>query len=461
MKLTAPKNNNYAAVVVRVNTIVELEGLDNLVGVPVLGHQALTQRDGTKVGDLKVVFTAETQLSEDYCAINNLYRDETLNKDPTEKGYLEKNRRVRALKLRGHVSNALLMPLDSLAFAFPDGRGWDVPPTFKEGDTFDTIEGHEICRKYEIPVRRSGSHGKAKIEKAFKRVDRKLFPEHLETDAYWRSKKHLKPGRQVIITQKLHGTSLRVGNVPCAREKGVFERLFNKLFKTPDYNYDVVFGSRKVIKDVNNPNQQHFYDNDIWTEYGKTIASVIPEGYIAYGELIGWAKGSDGEAIPIQRNYTYNLPKGQAELYVYRVAIVNSQGTLADLSWDGVKEFCAERGLKWVPELLRLEVLQRHPDDNDWDDDAPYDDIDDFLDRVMDSRFAEGMANAWDDFGWAEDPVPLSDPKTVDEGVCFRQDGVVPLILKAKSAVFLEHETKLLDKGVVDIESAEIPPSPE
>jgi hypothetical protein len=470
VKLDPPVNNNYAAVIVRVPAMVDLPKLDFLAGVPVLGHQALTQRDGTQVGDLKVVLTAETQLSEDYCAINNLYRDETLNKDPAEKGYLEKNRRIRALKLRGHVSNALLMPLSSLVYT-----GIDVTQ-LKEGDTFDHLNGHDICQKYEIPVRRSGSHAKPKIEKAFKRVDKKIFPEHLETDQYWRSKHLLKPGREVVVTQKLHGTSLRVGNVPCAREKGFIERLFNRFFETPDYRYDVVFGSRKVIKDVNNPNQDHFYDYDLWSYYGTTIASVIPEGYIIYGELIGWtpppSSGHNQEFIdnvpeakrvevlgssPIQKNYTYHLPPGKCELYVYRVATINAQGTLADLSWDGVKDFCTARGLKWCPELVRLPIYTRTSNDIDWDDESPYDAINDLLDRIMDSRYAEGMANAWDDFSWTEAPVPLSDKKTVDEGVCLRQDGVVPLILKAKSAVFLEHETKLLDRGEVDMESAETP----
>lgn len=453
MKLNPPKNNNYAAVIVKVNTLVDLEGLDNLVGAPILGHQALTQRTGTQVGDLKVVFTAETQLSHDFCAINNLYRDETLNKDPAEKGYLEKNRRVRALKLRGHVSNALLMPLQSLSYT-----GVNLSD-LNEGDTFDHLNGHDICCKYEIPVRRSGSHAKPKIEKAFKRVDRKLFPEHLETDAYWRNKKDLKPGREVVITQKVHGTSLRVGRVPCAREKGFVERLFNRFFKTLDFEYDVVFGSRKVIKDVNNPNQQHFYDNDIWTEYGKTIADVIPEGFIVYGELIGWTKNSDGEDIPIQKNYTYHCRPGECELYVYRVAVVNAQGTLADLSWDGVKEFCTERGLNWCPELIRVPIDR--PEDleaDEVDEESPFDTLDEVLDDLMDTRFAEFPKDHWDYWGWwNEQPLPLSDKKTVDEGVCLRQEGVVPVILKCKSPVFLEHETKLLDKGVVDIESAETP----
>lgn len=251
MKLAPPANINYSATVVRIPAIVELEKLDFLVGVPVLGHQALTTKEGAAVGDLRIAFTAETALSDEYAKFNNLYRDPELNSLPGEKGYLEKNRRIRALKLKGHRSDALLMPLDSVQYCCD-------PRALQEGDTFDVIDGQEICRKYEIPVKPQ-TRGATKVEKAFKRVDKKIFPEHLETDAYWRSKHILKPGREVIITQKLHGTSLRVGRVPCLRQKGRIERFLNRWFPTADHTYDVVFGSRKVIKDVNNPNQDHYY----------------------------------------------------------------------------------------------------------------------------------------------------------------------------------------------------------
>jgi hypothetical protein len=427
LKLDAPKNNNYAAVVVAVHTIVDLEGLDNLVAVPAVGHQALTTR-GIQAGELRVAFTAETQLSEDFCYHNSLYRDETLNADPEEKGYLEKNRRVRALKLRGHTSNALLMPVQSLAYTgFPVG-------SFTEGDTFDTLNGHEVCRKYEIPVRHHQQ--KSKIEKAFKRVDHKLFPEHLETDQYWRNKHLLKAGREVVITQKLHGTSWRGGNVPVRRRLRWYER-FAKLLglQIPEYEYDVVFGSRKVIKDPNNPNQQHYYKSDLWTEYGDKIAELIPEGFILYGELVGWVPGSDG--VPMQKGYTYHLGEGEAELYIYRVSHINTQGHLSDLSWDGVKEFCRARGLKWVPELDRFPAWE-HMDTQ----------VEQYLDtRYYDHHqdFPQGL--------FREQPLELSDPKSVDEGICIRQEGLVPLVLKAKSPEFLRHETRLLDKGEADLES--------
>lgn len=217
MKLDKPANVNYAATVIRVPAVIELEGLDNLVSIPVLGHRALTQR-GKQVGDLVIAFTAETQLSEAYASKNNLYRDVERNSED-EKGYLEANARIRALKLRGHRSDALLMPLSSVEFT---GADW---LQFEEGDTFDALNGVEICRKYEVPRKHVQGAPKTKVDKAFRRVDAKLFPAHLETDQYHRCKHLLAPGREVVVTQKLHGSSIRVGRVPVLRKLSLMERL--------------------------------------------------------------------------------------------------------------------------------------------------------------------------------------------------------------------------------------------
>lgn len=216
--LGTPISKNYCAQVIRVPRVVTLPGLDNLVGIPVLGHQALTSL-GKSEGDLALALTAETQLSDEYAAFNNLYRSAELNREKTEKGYLEANRRIRAIKLRGHRSDALLMPLSSVEFAI--GSDW---LKLEEGDVFDTLNGHEICKKYEIPIKKNPRSATSKIVKAFKRVDKKLFPAHLETDQYHRCMHLLKPDQDVVITQKLHGTSLRVGRVPVLRQLPRFER---------------------------------------------------------------------------------------------------------------------------------------------------------------------------------------------------------------------------------------------
>lgn len=420
-------SKNYAAVIVRVPESYDVQGLDNLVGRSVFGSQILSQREGgLQTGDLAVYFPAESALSQEYASTNNLYRKAELNADEGKVGYLEETGRVKAIRLRKVPSNALLMPLSSLAYL------GDVE--FREGDTFNAVDGRVVCKKYKITPPPQ-SHSDKKVAKAFKRVSTKVFPEHLDSENFWRNVYRLDPNREVIVTQKLHGTSGRWGRVPVLRVKGRVERFINWLgFDTPSHAHEFVSGSRKVIKDPQNSRQDHFYKYDLWTEFGASIAHLIPDGFIVYGELIGWT--SDG--TPIQKGYTYDVPVKEQRLYVYRVARVDVNGVLTDLSWDGVKVFCRERGLRWVPEIGRL--LYR--------DDPNADSLVDMVDDYMNLRYSELLSS-----GSVDRMVPLSDPKTVDEGVCVRQDAIVPTILKAKASSFLEHETKLLDKGEADLES--------
>lgn len=413
MKFEEPENNNYVATVVKIDKIIKLEGCDNVVGAPIFGFQSIVGKN-TQVGDIGLVFTAETQLSEEFVRHNNLYRHSELNADHDQTGYLEDNRRVKAMKFRGHTSNALFMPLSSLAFT-----GIDVNE-LKVGDIFDKINSHEVCKKYlrKIPVSRLE---KNKV-KVFRRVDEKFLPEHYDSEQYDRNKHVIKGNKQIIVTQKLHGTSIRIGNTIVKRQLNLRDRMAKKLgVNVLEQEFAHVYGSRKAIKDPNNPAQNHFYESDIWTEEGKKLDDLVPDNFILYGELIGWT--SNG--APIQKNYTYRVPHGTSDLYIYRVAMVSNQGILVDLSWEQVKEFCNDRALKYVPELWV--GMHRYFNAEEW----------------KDRRFADdGIKNA----------VPLDDNSPCDEGVCIRVDGLAPYILKAKSPRFFEHESKMLDEEAVDIE---------
>jgi hypothetical protein len=92
-------------------------------------------------------------------------------------------------------------------------------------------------------------------------------------------------------------------------------------------------------------------------------------------------------------------------------------------------EFCDSLELNHVPEI--------------WEGYHVEFDVDDYLDIRL--------GDTWCRPGWKLDrAVPTEG--TVDEGVCIRREGLTPLVLKAKSPIFLQHETKLLDKEVEDIE---------
>src|SRR5689334_22227169 len=109
MKFQAPANTNYAATVVTIKNIIPLENCDNIVATSLFGFQAITSKD-TTVGTTGIVFPAECQLSDEFCKQNNLYRHGEFNVDHGKAGYLEDNRRVRAIKFRGHRSDCLFMP---------------------------------------------------------------------------------------------------------------------------------------------------------------------------------------------------------------------------------------------------------------------------------------------------------------------------------------------------------------
>ncbi len=414
MKFQKPENQNYCATVVRIKNIIPLLNCDNVVATTIFGFQAIVGK-GTEIGTLGIVFPAETQLSEEYCKENNLFRHEEYNKDPQQKGYIEDNRRVKAIKFRGHASNALFMPLESLKFALKDIK------SLEEGIEFDKIDDKEICKKYMVPVK--ASRGNAGQPPRPKRVDERHFPMHYDTDNYFKNDRNIKPDQQVVITQKLHGTSIRVANTIVNRKLSIRDRIARFFgVQVQATEFDSIFGSRKVLKDPNNPDQKHYYDVDIWTLEGKKLEGSIPEGFMVFGELVGWTM----DEKPIQTGYVYGLPKGLCELYVYRVAFVNEQGLVTDLSWDQVREFCSQRNLKVVPELLRCEHKDFDPQ------------------VFMDKNFKESVhASA----------LPVS-PGMVDEGVCIRIDGLVPKIYKAKAPKFYEYETKLLDAGEVDLETA-------
>jgi hypothetical protein len=421
------ENSNYAATIVRIGATIGLEGCDNVVGFPIFGYQAVVSKN-TKIGDLMVLFTAETQLSEEYCRVNNLFRKKELNADQTVAGYIEENRRIKALKFRGHKSSALVMPLSSLSYILGDDS-----KDLKEGVSFQKIDGVEVCKKYNLRQRGEGIRGNnvRGKNKRFERVEPKLFPEHLDSDNFFKNAHKYKSNDFVVVTQKLHGTSGRFGNILVKRNKSLFEKALNFVgIKTQDTEYDYIAGSRRVIKDPNGDQEQkHYFDSDIWTQKLNEIKTNIPKNTIIYGEIIGWA----GDNSLIQKNYSYQMPQGSSELYIYRMVNVNPDGYCVDYSWQQIKEFCKSTGLKNCPELWS----GRFEDFN----------AQDFLDK----KYFKEMQK--DHFMYNEHPVPLDDNSPCDEGACVRVEQLQPYITKAKSPMFLEHETKLLDSGVEDLES--------
>jgi len=427
MKLEIKDSANYAAQVVKVPELFKLPNSDRLYGAGIFGNTIVVDSSWlSREGTLAVFFPAEAQLAEWFTSQANLFRHNEKNADQTQAGYLEDNRRIRAIRLRGTVSAGLLLPLDVLG----KGNG------FAEGDTFDTIDGVEYSRKYRLKEPQAArSREDKKLAKAFKRVDAKLFPVHVETDQYLRNEHLLSDDDVLIVTQKLHGTSWRGANTIVKRKPTWRDWWAKKVLRVPvqETYYDLLAGSRQVIKDPKSETQEHFYGYDLWTRKLSKVASQIPENIIVYGEIVGYTDGG----AEIQKGHTYGEVEGNNTLYVYRVAIITNSGDLYDLAWDQVVNFCNTHGFKHVPELWR--GLKK-----DFD-------LDSFVEKDFRKEF-----NA--SFQYTDVPVPLSGKGTgADEGIAIRVDrgGQVPLLFKYKNPSHYAYETEVLDSGEVDMESEE------
>lgn len=415
-------NENYCATIIRIHQLIDLDDLDNLKGVSQYGFQALVNKDYS-IDDLYVLFTAECQLDETYCKENNLFDKPELNKDPNKKGYINSKRRVRTVKLRGHISSALLMPISSLSYLC------DVTK-LKEGDMFNIIDNVELCKKYVIKHSNTESKKKASTSKLKYRAlsNTKSFPEHFDTMHWLRNEHKIDDDQEIIVTAKLHGSSFRACHQQVMEYKSWAIPFLTRLYKAGYGNWKiikfiakflrknvwrVIAGSRRVVK-MEGYSNTHYYDSDIWNQKLSEIGHLIPKNWVIYGELIGWAGDK-----PIQKGYTYDVPNGKCHLYVYRISIVNEDGISVDLSQDQMAKWCLENGLKTCPELWRG---PKHA--------FKYE-------QFMDTNYVkDGFTQA----------VPLSKDSPCDEGVVIRiEGGLTPEHFKCKAPLFLGHETKVLD----------------
>jgi len=451
-------------IVAKLKNLEPIEGADMIQQGKIFGERVIIPSTH-KEGEIGILFDCETQLSEKYVHYNNLYRKEKMNYDKEKTGYIEEKRRVKPIKLRGVKCSGLWMPLESLK-NIPELKDYDLSK-LREGNQDKSIDGVDICDKY-IPPRtrtrmRGNKDGRIKINKI------PTFREHVDTDQFMRNTHELTPNEFVVVTEKLHGTSGRVGYLPTNYPLKWYEKLFKPLFSSNRINeqkYSFVVGSRRVVKSIEGEkveNKNHFYSEDLWTEIGGAVfKGKLNKGETVYFEIVGYAP--DGAPImPSQSNEalknfmdkkeyknfikkygdtTYfrygcfemehdgavtNTAK-KFRVFIYRITQSNEDGVSYDLSWDQVKIRCEELGVDHVPELHRTIISEEDLND----------------DRFV--ALIEKLA----------DESSKNFPEHIREGVVVRIENgkKTPIFLKHKSFVFKVLEGLIKEADVVDIEES-------
>lgn len=417
MKLT---NENYCATVVRLNSAIPINGADKIVLFSILGESVIMSKD-TDLTKLYLMFPSGTCINPLVLQTLNLYNDASLNEDKTKKGYFSKKGIVKSVTLKGVISTAFVLPVESLSFL---GK-----IEVKEGDKFNEINGVEVCYKYEAPINvHTDAPKEFKDRKVLKLKDviiNNQFHFHDDTAHFGRNIHKFNLSDVIIVTSKLHGSSCILSHVLVNKPLTKFQKLWNKinfLSKYPTKEYGYVWSSGKpksgLPKGVStgyiNSNQS-FYSQDIWKETFDKYKHTLEKGISLYGEIVG---------SKVQKGYNYGLKAEEIEFYVYRITKVDSFGKVIEFSWQQIKDYCNKYNLLHVEELY----------------------FGSYFDLVKDLKEEEllpELSKLW----LEKDCVTCSNPKLPDEGVVIRIDGKLEhySAYKFKSKRFIAHETQQLE----------------
>jgi tRNA-binding EMAP/Myf-like protein len=352
MKLGILENSkNYTCTVVRIQNIFDIDGADNIKRTVVNGNSVVVPKT-VNVGDIMLYFVSGTRLLAEYCHKNNLYDKSEENYDTTKKGFISfKQRRVKAIKLRGVISDGMLMGLDSL-LPFLQKNTIDA---FKVGDEFNSINGNILCEKYIVKENTPKNQNRQTQTPKISRLVDKQFHFHNDTENLRKNLHKLNSNDIVSIHYKKHGTSFVAGNVLVKKNLKWYEKILKKLgMNIVDTEYDIVYSSRKVIKNQHlNPNANHFYTDDIWGIAASEIKHLIPKNWTLYGEIVGYTPNGS----PIQGKYDYGCQPGEHKIYIYKISIVNSDGKVVYLTDKQIQEWCDEVGLLYTDTFFFYKIF--------------------------------------------------------------------------------------------------------
>ena len=269
----------YNALVAKIESVREIPGCDNIHIAEVNNYQVITSKEN-QAGDLGIFFECDGQLSEEFCSANDLVRRK--NEDGTPAGGMfEQNRRVKSIKLRGARSDGFWIPLKAFEYTKADLS------KLKEGDQFEELNGHKICNKYYTPKTLRAMQGNRQARKKLL-----MFAEHIDTGQFKRESHLIVPGSLVYISEKLHGTSHRIGHVldevPITTNKFVnqIKKWLKKDITKPQWV--IVHGSRRVVLSEAKK-KTGFYGEDNFREIA--TKGIIPrKGEVIYGEIVGYTE---------------------------------------------------------------------------------------------------------------------------------------------------------------------------
>ena len=317
-------------------------------------------------GEIGIYFPSDLQLSEEFCVANHLCRKKPDGTPDT--GYLDPEKRnIRPIKLRGERSDGIFLSISCLEYT---GVNLD---DINIGDTITVVNGHEICKKYIPRGRNRNNKAKGKGNKTRKKHApvAPLFTEHADTEQLAYNLGAFKPGDEIEITLKMHGTSQRTAYLPIL--KGYKRTIWDKLFRregTPVYDWGYVSGTRRTVLD--DWDGGFYGSNTFRKQHHDKFVGKLHKGEEVYFEVVGFTDNgtpimSKGNNKKLDKNFVKQYgeetvfsygcsPDGsdapRSDLYVYRMTMTNEDGDVVEYSPDFMRYRCEQIGVKCVPEFV-------------------------------------------------------------------------------------------------------------
>ena len=324
-------------------------------------------------GQLGLYLPSDGQVSEEFGKANNLLRlrDADGHSIPGG-GYLDPDKRnIKAISLRGVKSDGIFLPIECLEYT-----GVDLSE-LKAGDVINVVNGHDICQKY-IPrsnPRHSGAANKTKSKKINEPIA-PLFAEHVDTSQLAYNLDAFKPGDQIEISLKIHGTSARTAHLPVL--KGFKRTLWDKLLRrdgTPIYDWGYVSGTRRIV--LENYEGGYYGSNEFREPHSKFFEGKLWQGETVYYEICGYthtgapimATGDTpkdyvkeyGKKMEFSYDcHPTDINHPQSDIYVYRMTVTTPDGNIIEYSPEFMRYRCEMMNVKAVP-VMWSGIIPEHP----------------------------------------------------------------------------------------------------
>lgn len=447
MKLATTKNANlnYLAKIVKIENftphpdpettrlkVAHIDGFNLVVGID------------SQPG-IYVYFPTSCEINPQLLAYGNLYKHSEKNNHPEDKpGFFEDNGRVKAIRLRGVVSEGFLMDWTLFNNFLIDNLNKTIEPEINK--EFDCIKEDNkevwICKKYIVKTSTPQPKGVSRYQKRVKRFNKVIdtqFRFHYETSQLRKVPTFIQPNDLISVSGKIHGTSHISAYVLCKRPTKWW-----KFWDKVDTVYDYLYSSRSIIKNANynSTKKQGYYGCDVWYYANEYLKPFLQRGMTIYAEIVGFLpnggyiqKGYDYGCIPPKNEQDYKL-EINFKVRVYRITLTNVDGQVHEFSAREVQQYCKQNGLIPVEEFYYGYAKDLYPELNTsehWQEN--------FIDKLTnDKRF------------YMELDSPDCSNKVPHEGIVIKKEDMIPAAVKLKSFRFLQGEAAELDAGEANIE---------